>query len=56
MFSIRCPHCRSIDYRNVGVTNIFEQAMHWLLQPCRCELCGHHFFLFRWQGPVGGTA
>jgi hypothetical protein len=29
--------------------NTFEKAFHWLLQPCRCGLCGRHFFLFRWQ-------
>jgi hypothetical protein len=26
-----------------------EKALFWLLQPYRCGLCGHHFFLFRWQ-------
>jgi hypothetical protein len=29
-----------------------EQAINWLLQPYRCALCGHHFFLFRWQRPA----
>ena len=52
----RCPFCKSIDFRNVGVRNKMEKAIHWLLQPYRCELCGRHFFLFRWQAPIGGTA
>jgi hypothetical protein len=33
-----------------------EQAIHWILLPYRCELCGHHFFLFRWMAPAAGTA
>jgi transposase-like protein len=44
-----CPHCKSIDLRDVGIRNAFEQAIFWLLQPYRCSLCGKHFFLFRWQ-------
>jgi hypothetical protein len=32
-----------------------ESAIHWLLLPYRCELCGRHFFLFRWMAPEGGT-
>lgn len=47
-YSPQCPHCRSIEFRTVDVRNGFEKALQWLLQPCRCELCGHHFFLFRW--------
>ncbi len=48
MFSASCPRCRSVDFRDVGVRNFLEQAIHWMLLPCRCSLCGHHFFLFRW--------
>ena len=48
----RCPYCRSIDFRSVGVRNTMEQVIHWLLRPYRCSLCGHHFFLFRWLGPA----
>jgi transposase-like protein len=51
-----CPRCRSIEFRGVGVRNATERAIRWLLQPYRCSLCGHHFFLFRWQAPLGGTA
>jgi hypothetical protein len=54
-FSTRCPHCRSIDFRSVSARNAIERAFLWLLQPCRCGLCGHHFFLFRWQTLVGDT-
>jgi transposase-like protein len=56
LFATRCPHCRSIDFRSVDTRNGVEAAFHWLLQPYRCALCGHHFFLFRWQTLVGGTA
>jgi transposase-like protein len=49
MLSARCPHCRSIDFRSVGIRNTFEKLFHWILQPYRCGLCGRHFFLFRWQ-------
>jgi predicted Zn-ribbon and HTH transcriptional regulator len=55
MLATRCPHCKSIDFRNVGTRNTFERVFHWLLQPCRCGLCGHHFFLFRWQVPIGAA-
>jgi hypothetical protein len=48
-----CPYCRSIDFRSVGIRNSVEAAIFWLLQPLRCSLCGHHFFLLRWQVPVG---
>jgi hypothetical protein len=51
-FSVHCPHCRSVDFRTVGVLNFIERALFRLLQPCRCELCGHHFFVFRWQTPI----
>lgn len=54
LFSTRCPYCRSIDFRGVGVRNTIEGAFHWLLQPCRCSLCGRHFFLLRWQTPAVG--
>ena len=43
-----CPHCKSIEFRSVGVRNAIESAIYWLFQPYRCELCGHHFFLIRW--------
>jgi transposase-like protein len=49
MFSTRCPHCKSIEFRSVGIRNAIEGAIHWLLLPYRCSLCGHHFFLFRWR-------
>ena len=52
LFSKTCPYCRSIDFRSVGVRNELEKAFRWLLQPFRCSLCGHHFFLFRWQVPA----
>jgi hypothetical protein len=29
--------------------------MAWILSPYRCSLCGHHFFLFRWQAPLEGN-
>jgi hypothetical protein len=51
-----CPHCRSVDFRGVGVRNGLENAMQWILSPYRCSLCGRHFFLFRWQAPLAGTA
>ena len=52
LFSTRCPHCRSIEFRTVGARGVLEQAFLWLLQPYRCELCGHGFLLFRWPGPA----
>jgi hypothetical protein len=55
LFSTRCPHCRSIEFRSVGDRNFIERAFHWLLQPCRCAFCGRHFFLFRWQVAIGGA-
>ena len=51
-----CPHCRSVEFRGIGVRNTIERAIHWILLPYRCDLCGRHFFLFRWQAPIGGTA
>ena len=36
----------------IGMQNAIERALRWLLQPCRCDLCGHPFYLFRWQVPV----
>jgi len=56
VFSEKCPYCRSIEFRGVGVRNAFEQALHWILLPYRCFLCGRHFFLFRGVAPVEGTA
>lgn len=52
LFFTRCPWCKSIDFRSVGVRNPVEKALHWLVHPYRCCLCGHHFFLFRWQTPA----
>jgi DNA-directed RNA polymerase subunit RPC12/RpoP len=51
VFSARCPYCRSVDLRPVGVRNSIEQAIHWILLPYRCSLCGRHLFLFRWLTP-----
>jgi hypothetical protein len=56
LLSKRCPYCRSIEFRSVGTRNSLEEAMLWLLQPLRCSLCGHHFFLFRWQVPLMDAA
>ena len=56
LLSKRCPYCRSIEFRSVGIRNSMEGAISWLLQPLRCSLCGHHFFLFRWQVSVGDAA
>jgi len=52
LFSKCCPHCRSIEFRIVGTRNGFEKALQGILQPCRCCLCGHHFFRLRWQTPL----
>ena len=52
MFSNRCPYCRSVDFRSVGFRNGIEKSLSWLARPYRCELCGRHFFLFRWLGPI----
>jgi hypothetical protein len=52
----RCTHCKSIDFRSVGTRNALEKAFLWLRLPYRCELCGHHFFLFRWQTPLAEAA
>jgi hypothetical protein len=52
IFSTCCPYCRSIDFRGVDIRNALERAFLWLLHPYRCELCGRHFFLFRWQMPL----
>jgi hypothetical protein len=52
----RCPHCRSIEFRSAGARNAMETAIQWLLRPYWCCLCGRHFFLFRWQAPIEGTA
>ena len=50
--SAQCPHCRSVHFRSVGMRNGMERALNWLVRPFRCELCGHHFFLFRWLIPA----
>lgn len=55
LFSASCPYCRSIEFRGVGVRNALERAVYWLLLPYRCDLCGHHFFLLRWQAPAAGS-
>jgi transposase-like protein len=52
MYYAHCPHCRSIEFRNVGFRNQFEKAIAWLVSPFRCLLCGRHFFLFRWLAPL----
>jgi hypothetical protein len=31
-------------------------AFQWLLQAYWCSLCGHRFFLFRWQVPMAEAA
>ena len=56
MFSARCPHCGSIEFRGVGVRNLVERVLRWILLPYRCELCGRHFFLIRWRAPLEGTS
>jgi hypothetical protein len=56
LFRGRCPCCRSIDFRSVGVRNVVEGALYWIVQPCRCSLCGRHFFLFRWLVPASAMA
>jgi hypothetical protein len=56
LFSTRCPHCRSIDFRRGDTRNAIETTFQWLLQPYWCSLCGHRFFLFRWQIAVGSMA
>jgi hypothetical protein len=55
MFLPQCTHCRSIHFRSVGWRNSLEKAMSWLVLPYRCELCGHHFFLFRWLTPLSAA-
>ena len=45
-----------LEFRGVGVRNVLEKALSWLLSPYRCGLCGRHFLLFRWQAPLDGTA
>jgi transposase-like protein len=56
MLSAQCPHCKSLDFRSVGLRNGVERALNWLLAPYRCGLCGRHFFLFRWLAPAEGAA
>lgn len=56
MLSAHCPYCRSVDFRSVGLRNGVERALHWLVAPYRCGLCGKHFFLFRWVTPVEEAA
>ena len=55
LFSTGCPYCRSIDFRSVDIRNALERAFLWLTHPYRCELCGRHFFLFRWQTPMANA-
>lgn len=52
VLSNRCPHCKSIEFRSVGVRNSMEGAFLWLLLPHRCDFCGRHFFLFRLLVPA----
>jgi prevent-host-death family protein len=54
VFSPRCSHCGSVEFRGVGVRNTVERAAHWFFLPYRCSLCGRHFFLFRWMAPEAG--
>ena len=56
MFFPHCPHCKSVEFRGVGVRNAIERALYWIILPYRCSLCGRHFFLFRSRAPVDGTA
>jgi transposase-like protein len=56
MLHAHCPNCKSIEFRGVGARNALEAAFNWILWPYRCSLCGRHFFLFRWQAPIDGTA
>ena len=56
MLFARCPHCRSVDFRDVGDRNSLEKALRWLLLPFRCTLCGRHFFVLRCLAPDDGTA
>jgi hypothetical protein len=54
-FVRRCPHCKSVDFRSVGSRNFVEKALHWIMPPFRCCLCGHHFYLVRWLTSVAET-
>jgi DNA-directed RNA polymerase subunit RPC12/RpoP len=56
LFSARCPNCRSIEFRSVGVRNFIENALHWILKPYRCALCGRHFYLIRRNALVADAA
>jgi transposase-like protein len=56
MLSARCPHCKSVEFRNVGLRNGVERSLAWLVAPFRCNLCGRHFFLFRWVAPLENAA
>jgi len=56
IFSTRCPYCRSISFRSVGIRNEFERLLQTLLHPYRCSLCGRHFFLFGWHTVPESTA
>ena len=38
LFSTRCSHCRSIDFRSGNTQNAIEAAFQWLLQPYSCSL------------------
>ena len=51
-----CPRCKSIDFRTVGTQNAFERAFRRFVQPCRCCLCGRHFYLIRRLAAIGETA
>ncbi len=39
VFSARCPYCRSVDLRSVGVRNAIEQAIHWIPAAVPLLLC-----------------
>jgi hypothetical protein len=56
LFSPCCPHCKSVAFWGVGIRNSVEGFVYRWLFPYRCCLCGRHFFLFRGQAPLAGTA
>jgi len=56
LFSTRCPYCKSIDFRSVGIRNEVDKVLQCLLHPYRCSLCGRHFFLFGLHAAPESTA
>jgi hypothetical protein len=51
LLSAHCPHCKSIDFRVVGLRNSVEKLISFAFLPFRCGLCGQHFFMIRWLAP-----